>query len=187
MNASQTELEKVQKKRLELLFNDPNLKIEDIVIAVGDEEIEEEIKNLTKLKTKLEDEVQEFRTMKEMTEEIEKLYEEFDQIMDDMKKLRKVQREEQGGDKLIHIREKVDEISAQVEANEQKEIQLSQDIEKAVAAEKKLKEDLHIARNEQAIRNAGNNKRENNWNGMGFKGAGGQKTFNNNSVRRSRM
>merc|ERR550517_1466126 len=118
-----------------------------------------------------------------MTEEIEKLYEEFDQIMDDM---RKVQREEQGGDKLIHIREKVDEISAQVEANEQKEIQLSQDIEKAVAAEKKLKEDLHIARNEQAIRNAGNNKRENNWNGMGFKGAGGQKTFNNNSVRRSR-
>ena len=73
MDTDQTEMERIRKKRLELLFNDPNIKIEDIVVAVGDKEIEEEIKNLTELKNKMEDEVQQYRTMKEMTEEVEKV------------------------------------------------------------------------------------------------------------------
>ena len=186
MDIDQTEMERIRKKRLELLFNDPNIKIEDIVVAVGDKEIEEEIKNLTELKNKMEDEVQQCRTMKEMTEEVEKLHEEFDQIMADMQEIRNVQVEEQGGDKLLYIRKMIDAISAEVEVNEKKQSQLNEDIEKAVETEKKLKEDLHIAKNEQAIRNESNNKRGINWNGRGSNG-GVQRNYNNNMNRRSRM
>ena len=81
------EMDEVIQKRLEVLFGNPNMKIEDVVIAVGDKEIQEEIRNRTELKDKLE-EIQGVQTVKEMKEEIEKHRDDFDQIMEDMEKMR---------------------------------------------------------------------------------------------------
>ena len=151
MGSTQQDLEKVKQKRLEILFNDPNIKMEDVIIAVGDKEIEEEIRRLTELKDKLEDEGKDLLSAKEMIEEIEKCYEEFDKTMADMKRMRNDQLKVGGGVKCEMMREMLREISGQVDENETKEKNLLRDIEIATETEKKLKEDLHIAKNKLAI------------------------------------
>ena len=151
MGSTQQDLEKVKQKRLEILFNDPNIKMEDVFIAVGDKEIEEEIRSLTELKDKLEDEQRDLMSVREMSEEIEKCYEEFDQTLADMKRMRKEQLQDGGGAKCEMMREMLREISGQVDENEVKEQNILKDIEIAVETEKKLKEELHIAKNKLAI------------------------------------
>ena len=145
------EMDEVIQKRLEVLFGNPNLKFKDVVIAVGDKEIQEEIRNRTELKDKLE-EIQGVQTVKEMKEEIEKHRDDFDQIMEDMEKMRYDQIQEHGRDKLRIIRRMIDDISSQVEEKKQTEANIVQEIEEAVECEKKLKEDLHIAKNKYSLR-----------------------------------
>ena len=151
MGSNQQDLEKVKQRRLEILFNDPNMKMEDVIIAVGDQEIEEEIRSLTEIKDKLEDEQKDLLSVREMTEEIDRNYEEFDQIMADMKRMRNEQLQDCGGAKCEMMREMLREVSGQVDENETKEKNLLRDIEIATETEKKLKEDLHIAKNKLAI------------------------------------
>ena len=152
MGSNQEDLEKLKKKRLEILFNDPNIKMEDVIIAVGETEIEEKIRSLTELKDKLEDEEEELLSVKEMTEEIERCYEEFDQTLADMKRMRNEQLKASGGVKCEMMRDMLREISGQVEENEQKEKQLLKDIEIGAETEKKLKEELYMAKNQLAIK-----------------------------------
>ena len=151
MGSNQQDLEKLKQRRLETLFNDPNMKMEDVIIAVGDQEIEEEIRSLTVMKDKLEDEQKDLMSVREMTEEIDRSYEEFDQIMSDMKRMRNEQLQDGGGAKCEMMREMLREVSGQVDENEKKEKSLLKDIEIATETEKKLKEDLHIAKNKLAI------------------------------------
>ena len=151
MGSTQQDSEKVKQKRLEILFNDPNIKIEDVVIAVGEEEIEEEIRSLTEMKDKLEDENKDLMSLAEMSEEIDRCYDEFDQTMADMNRMRNKQLQEGGGIKVEMMRDMLSEVSGQVEEMETKEKNILRDIEIAAESEKKLKEDLHIAKNKLAI------------------------------------
>ena len=177
MGSNQQDFEKVKQKRLEILFNDPNIKMEEVIIAVGDEEIEEEIRSLTEMKDKLEDEQKDLMSVREMTEEIERSYEEFDQIMADMKKMRNEQLQEGGGAKCEMMREMLREVSGQVDENETKEKSLLKDIEIATETDKKLKEELHIAKNKLAIaQDARRKEMEKKENG----GFNGRQTNNNN-------
>ena len=176
MGSNYEDLEKVKQKRLEILFNDPNIKMEDVIIAVGDEEIEKEIRSLRELKDKLEDEDKDLLSVKEMTEEIEKCYEEFDKILADMKRMRNEQLKVGGGVKCEMMRDMLREMSGQVDENEQKEQNFLKDIEIATETEKKLKEELHIAKNELSIKQDARRKQLERRENGGFNG--GQKNSN---------
>ena len=176
MGSNQEDLEKLKKKRLEIMFNDPNIKMEDVIIAVGETEIEEKIRSLTELKDKLEDEEEDLLSVKEMTEEIDKCYEEFDKILADMKRMRNEQLKVGGGVKCEMMRDMLREMSGQVDENEQKEQNFLKDIEIATETEKKLKEQLHIAKNELSIKQDARRKQLERRENGGFNG--GQKNSN---------
>ena len=52
-NAETLESSEMKQKRLELLFGDPNLKIEDIVRPIGEKELMEQLEKLKKEKEDL--------------------------------------------------------------------------------------------------------------------------------------
>ena len=103
------------------------------------------------MKDRLEDENKDLMSLAEMTEEIDRCYDEFDQTMDDMMKMRNKQLQEGGDVKCVMMRDMLSEVSGQVDEWETKEKNILRDIEIAAESEKKLKEELHIAKNKLAI------------------------------------
>ena len=76
-----------RRKRLEILFNEPGLKIEDIIVAIGEKEIEKEIGRLEEHKAKLEEEKKERLSLKEIKDEIKQRKEEFANIVKEINDL----------------------------------------------------------------------------------------------------
>merc|ERR1712098_723967 len=129
----------------EKLFGQPGLKIEDLVIAVG--EVEEEVKKLQEDVKKWDDEVNESLTIRELEEEIKNTWEEFDDLVNEIHKLRDdnatgidIERENLG---LM-----LKDITGHNEKLERDLKDLTEDLERAREDEKKLKEELNIAKNE---------------------------------------
>ena len=57
-----------RRRRLEQVLDQPGLKVEDVVVAVGDKEVEEQIKKLEQSKAALEEDRLERMGVKEMQE-----------------------------------------------------------------------------------------------------------------------
>merc|ERR1712192_93531 len=83
--------EENRKKRLELLFGDENLIVEDIVKPIGDKQLEEEVKRLKNEKEMLMKKDEESFATEELEEEIKKCKEEYENVMKDMKLMRQQQ------------------------------------------------------------------------------------------------
>merc|ERR1712098_748726 len=127
-------------KRLEKLFGQPGLKVEDLVIAVGEEEVEKEVKKLQEDVKKWDDEVNESLTVRELEKEIDDLVNEIHKLRDDNATGIDIERENLG---LM-----LKDITGHNEKLERDLKDLTEDLERAREDEKKLKEELNIAKNE---------------------------------------
>ena len=143
---------------MKLLFGDPNLRIEDIVQPIGDAEVRQRIFNLKKEKEDLTALISNLKDSKsdpkvlEMEKEIKDNKAEFDSIMKDIHSIR---REQIGGMERMceNMKSMRDELSAKIEGTEMNIKDMEEELKEAQESQRKLKEDLHIARNENAQRN----------------------------------
>ena len=77
-----------RRRRLEQVLGQPGLNVEDVVVAVGDKEVEEQIKKLEQSKAALEEDRLMRMGVKEMQEEIRRNEEEFELVVKHIHKLR---------------------------------------------------------------------------------------------------
>ena len=143
------ESSEMKRKRLELLFGDRNFKIEDIVKPIGEKELMEQVEKLKKEKKNLLTKDEESATIQELVEEVKKSKEEYENIMKDIGMMR----EEQVGGieetcEIMHT--KCVDTSGYGKRVEHNIKEMEEEKLRAVESERKLREDLHIARNEEA-------------------------------------
>ena len=163
-----------RRKRLEILFNEPGLKIEDIIVAIGEKEIEKEIERLEEHKAKLEEEKKERLSLKEIKDEIKQRKEEFANIVKEINDM-KDQHNSGIDSECENLAMMLKDIVGHNEYLEKEFKRLTEELEQAKKDEEKMKEDLVIARNNHAIeqekRNQsqpGSNRNGGNSSGSGF-------------------
>merc|ERR1719438_438285 len=83
--------DEMKRKRLELLFGDPNLNIEDIVKPIGEKELKEKIEELQKEKEDLLKEDEERSTIEELIDEIKNSKDEYESVMKEIRMMRQKQ------------------------------------------------------------------------------------------------
>ena len=150
--------EEMKRNRMKLLFGDPNLRIEDIVQPIGDAEVRQRIFNLKKEKEELTALISNLKDSKsdpkvlEMEKEIKDNKAEFDSIMKDIHSMR---REQIGGIERMceNMKSMRDELRGRIEGTELNIKDMEEELKGAQESQRKLKEDLHIAKNENAQRN----------------------------------
>ena len=148
-NAKTLESIEMKRKRLELLFGDPNLKIEDIVKPIGEKELKERGEKLKKEKEDLLKKDDENATIQELVEEVKKSKEEYENVM---KEIQMMRQEQVGGiEETCEIMHTMCvDITGYVKKVEQNIKEMEEEKIRAAESEQKLREELHIARNEEA-------------------------------------
>ena len=139
-----------RRRRLEKVLDRPGLKVEDIVVAVGEKEIEEQIKKLEGSKAALEEDRLERLTVKEMKEEIKRNREEFEKVVKEIHALR----DEQATSISVecdNLGVMLEDITGHCEKLEQEVKHFTEELVWAKDEEAKLKEELYIAKNEKQI------------------------------------
>ena len=137
-----------RRRRLEEVLDRPGLKVEDIVVAVGEKEVEEQIKQLEKSKANLEADRLERLTVKEMKEEIRKNKEEFEKVVKEIHALR----DEQATSISVecdNLGVMLKDITGHCEKLENEVKHFTEELVRAKEEETKLKEELNIAKNEK--------------------------------------
>ena len=81
----------MKSKRLESLFGDPNLKIEDIVKPIGEKELKEKVDKLRKEKEDLLKKDDQSATIQELEKELKKSKNEYEDVMKEIQKMRQEQ------------------------------------------------------------------------------------------------
>ena len=140
-----------RRKRLEKVLDRPGLKVEDIVVAVGEKEIEEQIKKLEGSKAALEEDRLERLTVIEMKEEIKRNREEFEKVVKEIHALR----DEQATSISVecdNLGVMLKDITGHCEKLEQEVKHFTEELVRAKEEETKLKEELYIAKNEKQIK-----------------------------------
>ena len=140
-----------RRKRLEKVLDRPGLKVEDIVVALGEKEIEEQIKKLEGSKAALEEDRLERLTVKEMKEEIRRNREEFEKVVKEIHALR----DEQATSISVecdNLGVMLKDITGHCEKLEQEVKHFTEELVRAKEEETKLKEELYIAKNEKQIK-----------------------------------
>ena len=142
--------EENRKKRLQSLFNQNDLSIDQVVVAVGDKEIKEHIKALEADNDALDEELLEKMSPKELKDEIAKYKQEFDEVVADILKMK--EENSSGIDvECENLAVMLKDILGHNAKMENDLITLTEELEKAKENESKLKEELHIVRNDAAI------------------------------------
>ena len=138
------------------------LKIEDLVIAVGDKEVEEEVKRLQEDVKKWDEEINENLTIRELEEEIKNTKKEFDDLVKEIHRLRDenatgidVERE--------NLRIMLKDITGHNEQLEKDINDLTEKLESAREEETKLKDELYIAKNEAASASVRQESQSESW------------------------
>jgi len=140
--------EENMKKRMELLFGDKNLTVEDIVKPIGEKELEEEVKRLKEEKEMLLKKDEESLATEELEEEIKKSKVEYENVMKDMQMMR--QQQVGGIEETCEIMHTMClDVGGYVKKVEQNIKDLEEEKERAQESLKKLREDLQIAKNEE--------------------------------------
>ena len=137
-----------RRRRLEQVLDQPGLKVEDVVVAVGDKEVEEQIKKLEQSKAALEEDRLKRMGVKEMREEIRRNEEEFELVVKQIHELR--------DDQATNVSVECDnlaimlkDITEHCEQMEKDMKMFTEDLERAKEEEAKLKDELYIAKNER--------------------------------------
>ena len=139
-----------RRRRLEQVLDRPGLKVEDIVVAVGEKEIEEQIKKLEKSKAALEEDRLERLTVREMKEEIRRNREEFEKVVKEIHALR----DEQATSISVecdNLSVMLKDITDRCEEMEKDVKHFTEELVRAKEEETKLKEELYIAKNDKQI------------------------------------
>ena len=137
-----------RKKRLELLFGDKNLTVEDIVTPICEKELEEEVKRLKEEKEMLMRKDEDSLATEELEEAIKKSKEEYENVMKDMQLMR--QQQVGGIEESCEIMHTMClDVSGYVKKVEQNIKDLEEERDRAQESLKKLREDLQIAKNEE--------------------------------------
>ena len=139
-----------RRRRLEQVLDRPGLNVEDIVVAVGEKEVEEQIKKLEKSKATLEEDRLQRLTVKEMQEEIKRNREEFEKVLKEIHDLR----DEQATSVSVecdNLGVMLKDITGHCEKLEKEVIHFTEELARAKEEEAKLKEELYIAKNEKQI------------------------------------
>ena len=129
-------------RRLELLFNEPNLKIDDVILSVGDdEEMMELVRRFTHNNINTADDYQEM-SEEDLRNEIQKHEEEFADILSDLRRMGQEQAAGQPENRCEILLKMIAELQETVKENDNK----LQDIEKKIAdaqeVENSLKEQI---------------------------------------------
>ena len=138
---------KNRRKRLENLFGE-SVDIDDIVKAVGEKEVQEEIKKLESHKNELDEEKLQRMSIKELEDEIKKVKEEFDVVVKEMFEMR--EKSAATGavecDNLAIMLKDIIGHNAKLENDCQ---HYTEELEKAKQEERELREKIYIAKNEK--------------------------------------
>ena len=129
-------------RRLELLFNEPNLKIDDVILSVGDdEEMMELVRRFTQNNINTADDYQEM-SEEDLRNEIQKHEEEFADILSDLRRMG----QEQGAGHPVNRCEILLKMIAELQETVKENDNKLQDIEKKIAdaqeVENSLKEQI---------------------------------------------
>ena len=145
-----TALRSENRRRLEQVLDRPGLNVEDIVVAVGEKEVKEQIKKLEKSKATLEEDRLQRLTVKEMQEEIKRNREEFEKVLKEIHDLR----DEQATSVSVecdNLGVMLKDITGHCEKLEKEVVHFTEELARAKEEEAKLKEELYIAKNEKQI------------------------------------
>ena len=135
------------RNRMQQLFGNPNLKIEDIVKPIGEKEMKDEVERLKEHRERILKE--NARPIKELLEEVLKETEkEYETIMEEMSAMRQ---EQLGGieEQCENINTMCCDLKGYIEQVEQDVKDLEEELVRAKDKEKKLKEDIDKARNQE--------------------------------------
>ena len=129
-------------RRLELLFNEPNLKIDDVILSVGDdEEMMELVRRFSHNNINPADDYQEM-SEEDLRNEIQKHEEEFADILSDLRRMGQEQAVGHPENRCEILLKMIEELQETVKENDNK----LQDIEKKIAdaqeVENSLKEQI---------------------------------------------
>ena len=129
-------------KRLELLFNEPNLKIDDVILSEGDdEEMMELVRRFSHHNINTADDYQEM-SEEDLRNEIQKHEEEFADILSDLRRMGQEQAVGHPENRCEILLKMIEELQETVKENDNK----LQDIEKKIAdaqeVENSLKEQI---------------------------------------------
>eukprot|EP00092_Neocalanus_flemingeri_P025513 GFUD01027661.1.p1 GENE.GFUD01027661.1~~GFUD01027661.1.p1 ORF type:complete len:242 (-),score=97.37 GFUD01027661.1:33-758(-) len=137
-----------RKKRLELLFGDPNLTVAQVVTPIGDKEVEQEVKKLKEERDRLLRKDEGSAIIEDLEREVKKSKADFEKVMKEMSVMRQQQ---MGG--IAEACENIEEMCRNVEGYVKKVEQtikdLEEELERAQESQKKLREELQIAKNEE--------------------------------------
>jgi len=151
-NDPSSDLSEMRRKRLEHLFGEANLKIEDIVKPIGEQELKEEVEKLKKEKEDLLKKEEESTTIQELKQEIKKVNDEYEGVMQEILILRQ---EHVGGieETCENMQTMLLDVSGYAKKVEQSIKDMEEEKDRAVESERKLREELQIAKNEE-VRNS---------------------------------
>ena len=139
--------EKNRKKRLELLFGDPTLTVESVVTPIGEKEVEEEVKRLLEERESILNDKGSL-AIGELDKEVKKSKAKFKEVMKEMGEMRKQQ---VGG--IAEACENMEtmclDVGGYVKKVEQHIKELEEELESAQESQKKLREELQIAKNDE--------------------------------------
>ena len=127
-------------KKLERLFNKPNMKIDDVILSVGDEE------EIMEVVRRFADPPEEL-TEEGLRREIQKYEEEFSAVMADMRTMR----EEQAGDRQKVLITMINDLEEAVIRDQAKLEGIDKELAEAEETEQRLREELSRLRSEENV------------------------------------
>jgi hypothetical protein len=137
-----------RKKRLALLFGDPDLTVDSIVTLVGEKEMEQEVRSLKEERDMLMRKDDATLATDELEKEVMKSKAEFEEVMKEMNLMRQQQ---VGGiaEACDNMQAMCLDVGGYVKKVEQTIKDLEEELERAQESQKKLREELQIAKNEE--------------------------------------
>ena len=146
--------EENRKKRLELLFGDPNLTVADVVTPIGDKEVEEEVKRLKEERDRLMRKDDGIWATEELEKEVKKSKAEFDNVMKDMNVMRG-QQIGGIGEACENLETMCLDVGGYVKKVEKIINELEEELLRAQESQTKLREELQIAKNDEVKKSWG--------------------------------
>ena len=135
-------------RRLETLFGRPGLRVEDVVVAVREEDVEEQVKKMQEQKSHLEEEKVEKMEVMEMQKLLKKCKDEFEDVMKEINKLRDEQINTVNTE-CENLGCMLKDLTGHIDKMEKEMSHLTEELERAKMEEVKLKEELYIAKNDR--------------------------------------
>ena len=128
-------------RRLETLFGRPGLRVEDVVVAVREEDVEEQVKKLQEQKSQLEEGKAEKMEVKDMQKILKTCKEEFEDVMNEINELRDEQINTVNTESE-NLGCMLKDLTGHIDKMEKEMSHLTEEFERAKMEEVKLKKEL---------------------------------------------